>query len=179
MAITYNIRRLDPLGLSINLEFIHSDEDKPNWYTMASLPENFTEAQVHEVAEDMAENAALFWQNFVAVEPFVLTESSGTIKNIQVEDTPEFNALYERLEEAWTEDETTKYKSYVKVAYTAEEKARNIRHRRDQQLAITDMEAVSDRSPSTEIINYRQALRDITDQETFPNSVVWPIKPIG
>ena len=44
---------------------------------------------------------------------------------------------------------------------------------------ITDMEAVSDRTPSTEILNYRQALRDITSQETFPNSVIWPIKPIG
>lgn len=179
MAITYNIRRLDPLGLSMNLEFIHSDEDKPNWYTMASLPENFTEAQVHEVAEDMAENAALFWQNFVAVEPFVLTESTKTIKDIQVEDSPEFNNLYERLEEVWTEDETTRYKSFNKIPYTAEEKARNIRLRRDQQIVITDMEAVSDRSPSQEMLDYRQALRDITDQDTFPNSVIWPIKPIG
>lgn len=179
MAITYNIRRLDPIGLSINLEYIHSDDSLPNWYTMASLPENFTEAQVHQVAEDMAENAALFWQTYTAVEPLVLTESSKTIKDIQVEDSPEFNNLYERLNEVWTEDETTKYKSWEKVPYTAEEKARNIRLRRDQQLHITDMEAVSDRTPSTEILNYRQALRDITNQETFPNSVIWPIKPIG
>jgi len=179
MAITYNIRRLDPLGLSMNLEYIHDNDSLPNWYTMASLPENFTEAQVHEVAEDMAENASLFWQNYSAVEPFVLSESSKTIKDIQVEDTPEFNNLYERLQEVWTEDETTRYKGWQTVAYTAEEKARNIRQRRDQQLNITDMEAVSDRTPSTEILNYRQALRDITNQETFPNSVVWPIKPIG
>ena len=72
MAITYNIRRLDPLGLSMNLEFIHDDESLPNWYSMASLPENFTEPQLHQVAEDMAENAALFWQSYTAVEPFVL-----------------------------------------------------------------------------------------------------------
>ena len=41
------------------------------------------------------------------------------------------------------------------------------------------MEAVSDRNISQEMLDYRQALRDITDQETFPNSVIWPIKPIG
>ena len=30
---------------------------------------------------------------------------------------------------------------------------------------------------SSEMATYRQALRDITDQVGFPNTVVWPVKP--
>jgi len=30
---------------------------------------------------------------------------------------------------------------------------------------------------SAEMATYRQALRDITAQEGFPHSVVWPAKP--
>ena len=37
---------------------------------------------------------------------------------------------------------------------------------------------LSDRTPSEEIIAYRQALRDIPSQEGFPNNITWPMKPI-
>lgn len=177
--ITYEIRRLNELNNSLNIRYTNSNEELPEFHCMATLPLNFTEEQVHAVCVEYAEDAALFWQGWQDTEKFTLEKTSGTIKDIQVEDSPEFNALYERIEPSWTEDNDTKFKSWVKVPYSAEEKARNIRHRRDQQLAVTDMEAVSDRNISQEMLDYRQALRDITDQETFPNSVIWPIKPIG
>ena len=54
---------------------------------------------------------------------------------------------------------------------------RNIRERRNSLLAQTDYLALSDNTLSTEMATYRQALRDITNQEGFPYSVTWPSKP--
>jgi hypothetical protein len=36
---------------------------------------------------------------------------------------------------------------------------------------------LSDVTMSAAMTTYRQALRDITDQEGFPYSVTWPTKP--
>jgi len=68
------------------------------------------------------------------------------------------------------------------VGYTVESKPqdeaeRNVRSKRDQLLAETDWMALSDVTMSSEMTTYRQALRDITDQEGFPYSVTWPTKP--
>lgn len=52
-----------------------------------------------------------------------------------------------------------------------------IRQKRNKLLAETDWWAVQDRTMSQDEIDYRQALRDITDQPTFPDSVVWPQLP--
>ena len=54
---------------------------------------------------------------------------------------------------------------------------RNIRERRNSLIAQTDYLALSDNTLSTEMATYRQALRDITNQEGFPYSVTWPSKP--
>jgi len=56
-------------------------------------------------------------------------------------------------------------------------KAASIRRERDSLLAATDWMALSDVTMSAEMATYRQALRDITAQEGFPHSVVWPTKP--
>ena len=52
-----------------------------------------------------------------------------------------------------------------------------IRAERDALLAGTDIYGLSDMTMTPEMIAYRQALRDITDQATFPDSVDWPIAP--
>ena len=59
-------------------------------------------------------------------------------------------------------------------ALTSEELAAEHRAKRNNLLAETDWWAVQDRIMSQAEIDYRQALRDITDQPTFPDSVVWP-----
>jgi hypothetical protein len=50
---------------------------------------------------------------------------------------------------------------------------------RNQQLAETDWWAVSDRTMTQAEIDYRQALRDITSLESWPNLRLedWPTKP--
>ena len=59
----------------------------------------------------------------------------------------------------------------------AEEASSNVRNRRDALLMETDWMALSDNTMAPEWMSYRQSLRDITAQEGFPFSVVWPTKP--
>jgi hypothetical protein len=53
----------------------------------------------------------------------------------------------------------------------------NIRNHRDQLLQATDWQALSDNTMGEAMTTYRQALRDVPDQDGFPFSVVWPTKP--
>lgn len=60
----------------------------------------------------------------------------------------------------------------------AEYNLERLRTKRDQLLVETDYWALSDMpSMTTEQINYRQALRDITDNYSSLDTVVWPTKP--
>lgn len=52
-----------------------------------------------------------------------------------------------------------------------------MRHIRDTLIAETDVWALSDRTMTAEQTAYRQALRDITDQDGFPEDITWPTKP--
>lgn len=54
---------------------------------------------------------------------------------------------------------------------------RQVRAMRNNLLAATDWWASSDLTMTQEQIDYRQALRDITSQEGFPENVVFPTKP--
>ena len=58
-----------------------------------------------------------------------------------------------------------------------DERATKARTLRDVWLAETDWTALSDRTMKPEMAAYRQALRDVTNQEGFPYAVDWPIKP--
>lgn len=51
------------------------------------------------------------------------------------------------------------------------------RHLRDTLLKETDFWALSDVTMTDEMRAYRQALRDLPDQQGFPHNVVWPTKP--
>lgn len=57
------------------------------------------------------------------------------------------------------------------------EAAAKVRNERNKLIADTDWMALSDNTMTPEWASYRQALRDITAQEGFPYSVIWPTKP--
>ena len=57
--------------------------------------------------------------------------------------------------------------------------ANNIRNRRNNLIKESDWRAVSDRQLEPEWKEYRQALRDISEQEGFPHDVEWPVDPDG
>ena len=68
------------------------------------------------------------------------------------------------------------------IGYTVENKPQDqaedaVRNRRNKLIADTDWMALSDNTMTPEWASYRQALRDITEQEGFPYSVIWPTKP--
>ena len=65
--------------------------------------------------------------------------------------------------------------------YLPEDRAREIRLERDTLLRESDFSQLEDAPIDLSTLSvwrsYRQALRDITNQETFPESVDWPVKP--
>ena len=68
------------------------------------------------------------------------------------------------------------------VGYTVENKPQDqaqeaVRNKRNRLLADTDWMALSDNTMTPAWASYRKALRDITAQEGFPYSVIWPTKP--
>ena len=88
---------------------------------------------------------------------------------------------------AYTNDvgeEVTVTKAEQEAEYTArkaEEKATAIRTERDAKLAECDWMVIKAAETgvalATEWATYRQALRDVTAQTTFPDEVTWPNKP--
>lgn len=51
------------------------------------------------------------------------------------------------------------------------------RAKRDSLLKETDHFGLSDVTMSAEMTTYRQALRDVPQQEGFPSTITWPTKP--
>ena len=81
-----------------------------------------------------------------------------------------------------TEDGVTTTKAQHEAAYQATLDANTAeRHRatRDSKLAETDWHGMSDVTMSSEMTTYRQALRDITAHDNWPNlgDDDWPTKP--
>ena len=81
-----------------------------------------------------------------------------------------------------TEDGVTTTKAEHEAAYQATldaNTATSNRSTRDAKLAETDWHGMSDVTMSSEMTTYRQALRDITAHENWPNleDADWPTKP--
>ena len=66
---------------------------------------------------------------------------------------------------------------YDKNAAIAAEKMITLRNVRDKKLSETDWWAGSDLTMTQAQTDYRQALRDITDNATSLDDVTWPTKP--
>ena len=66
---------------------------------------------------------------------------------------------------------------YDNDAAVAEGNLIALRNQRDRLIAETDWWASSDLTMTSAQTNYRQALRDITDNYTSLDDVVWPEKP--
>ena len=77
----------------------------------------------------------------------------------------------------WTKTWNIVEKTPEELAEWIESKANQVRSQRDMLMSQTDYLALSDNTLSPEMAAYRQALRDITTQEGFPESVSWPTKP--
>lgn len=89
----------------------------------------------------------------------------------------EWGPVPELQEGAWVLLPTVREYSEEQIAERDAAKAAEVRSQRAALLAETDWMALSDVTMSPEMADYRQALRDITDQVGFPHTVEWPVKP--
>ena len=78
---------------------------------------------------------------------------------------------------AWVYVPSVRPLSVEQLAARTASRASGIRAERDTLLAATDWTALSDVTMSPEMAAYRQALRDVTAQPGFPDTVTWPAKP--
>lgn len=87
------------------------------------------------------------------------------------------NAMPHQQGDQWIIGWTVSSKTAEEQQAYTDRLAASARSKRDSLLAETDWMALSDVTMSAEMATYRQALRDITDQQGFPSSVTWPTKP--
>ena len=80
--------------------------------------------------------------------------------------------MFADTEEATKSEQETTYQATLDA-----EAATAVRSERDRKLAETDWMALSDVTMSDEWKTYRQSLRDVPQQETFPTTVTWPEEP--
>ena len=90
--------------------------------------------------------------------------------------TPEGNIPFTAQEETEWEAREAAWN-----ARADERKAAEVREERDSLLVASDWVVTKAIDTSTNIPvswkNYRQGLRNITNQEGFPNDITWPTKP--
>mgnify|MGYP000919686325 CR=1 FL=1 len=175
--IAYNITKVDTVLGYIQVSY--QCDGHEDYWVQKYLPKGADEAAIHQIAVEAAEEAQQYWDERAVDTPLVLEETSGQIKPVVLATEPVYNVASEYLDLSWDESGDVRQQVYAIKEYNVQLKGSNIRSKRDALLAETDADALADRSLTEETKAYRQALRDITDQETFPNSVVWPIKPIG
>lgn len=84
------------------------------------------------------------------------------------------------FQEYTDEDGVTHSVADQQAAYDAQNTATlaaSERAKRDSLLKETDHFGLSDVTMSAEMTTYRQALRDVPQQEGFPSTITWPTKP--
>ena len=101
----------------------------------------------------------------------------------------DFNSMFRKITGATADDEAIESSDPAKFGVTWSqvsakltelqnaEPMRLLREERDRRLAETDWWASSDLTMTQAQTDYRQALRDITDNATSLDDVTWPTKP--
>ena len=92
---------------------------------------------------------------------------------------PQYDAATHRLMSSISNVDGVWKRTWSTVSLEPSLVEENLRAKRNKLLAETDFYALSDVTMSTEMTTYRQALRDITAHENWPNleEADWPTKP--
>lgn len=176
--ITYKILQYNLVEKWAQIRY--SKPNEPDFFLQTILEDgDFSEDALHADCAERASEAQEYWAARRATAEVTLESDEGNVGNIVVEDIPEFDILTQECQRVKTVDGDTTTYSWNIVALTDEAIGMNIRMQRDDLLHHTDHHALQDRGTMTAaMIAYRQALRDITDQEGYPLSVTWPTEPI-
>ena len=174
--VNYEIKRVD--ANTLQAWIVYTKEGHQPFHHPIGLGEGFTEADVHAAAKSRAhvEAACHYWsRDQLSVD---ITETTGQTKTVVLEPQPEYNFSTHYAEETVTETDEEIIVGWTIWERSEESIAADVRRRRDDLLRMTDAWGFQDRNMTPEMAAYRQALRDIPQQEGFPHTVTWPIQPI-
>lgn len=174
--IKYEIISFSTKLLSMQVKY--SLEGKPDFITRMAIDTPITEEGVHAVAKRQATQAEFFWEREAEAETFTPTELTGETKRTIVVPKGDYDPAVETLVEQVIEEDDVILVKFVGVPLTEGEKATYARNKRNALLHATDNMALVDRPMSEEVAAYREALRDLPQQEGFPNDISWPVMPI-
>ena len=179
--IQYEILSVD---LVLNeMQVKYSEEGKDDCFLWIGFGEhpNVDEDYLHAEAKKGAQEASTQWKDYEErkklSEDFTLNSKTGVAKPWVFEDPPEYNDLVYEIEAVITEEEEVMRRSWRLIELTDDQRSSAVRIRRSALLKETDIQCLTDRTPTEELIAYRQALRDVPQQEGFQRSVTWPIAP--
>lgn len=175
MYKNYEIKLIDTTERMVLFKF--TKEDFRPYITRRYYEGALSEEKLLNLAKDAQIEAAIFYKREDTAPEFTPENWTGTLKDIEVDINPDYDPDSQYLEETWEETETARTRTFTVHNLSDEDKASAIRLKRDELLKETDNTALADRTLSSEMATYRQALRDLTTQETFPTSVTWPVKP--
>jgi hypothetical protein len=138
----------------------------------------------YTLAELLSDNPATSFPKNISAE---LRESFG-VYEVDYEGAPEYNPKTHRVEHSalpslvngkWMLTKKVVAKTQEQIDSDTAGKAAQVRAERNVKLTSTDWTQGKDiaDSVSSQWATYRQALRDLTDQEGFPYTIEWPTKP--
>jgi hypothetical protein len=177
MYTNYEILHIDTTEEMVVIKFM--EEGRTDYVTRRYYKDEINDEIITALVEHAQTEAHAFYHRDVESVAFTPLSWTGSMRDLIMEDIPHYNPSFEKLEESWVETEESRTRVLTVVELTETEKAEQVLAKREELLAATDINALSDRVMPDALIKYRQALRDITDQEGYPNSVVWPIAPLG
>ena len=174
--VNYEILEADAVNNRVQVKY--SKTDKPDFFVQIGLQDGFTANDCHEHAIAQVEQAERYWAKMDSANTIVLDTTSGVVKDHVFVDAPSYDFATQWIEETVEESNTTITHSWNVIDKSESDFALDVRKKRNDLLKLTDTWAFSDRTMSEAMTAYRQALRDIPDQEGFPTTVVWPVQPI-
>ena len=150
MEYSYEILKIEPRHKFLSVRYFKEGKDD---FFKNFNPVSFADADIEALIQNHFTYVKEHWEYQDTVDESVTTLEVGSTGDLTyAEPTP--------------------------VVQSDEEKAQNLRGQRNWMLLETDWMMLSDSgTPSQAWLDYRQALRDVTSQEGFPNTVTWPTKP--
>ena len=113
--------------------------------------------------------------------PDVMTEAIASEFNLipfTDDEKPSYDELTEKIVfGGFVQRDGSWYRTFEVQRKELGQAIEEVRAHRDKLLAQSDSFMLSDRDIDPRIADYRQALRDITDQDGYPYSVEWPNAP--
>lgn len=194
MDYSYTINKVLPKSEFMSVTY--SADGYPD-YRKNFNPVEFTQENLVRLIEEYAPHVVLFWERQAShPEDYSLEGGTGSAEalNIEqvafthaptIEEQPEYDVFTQYVTMNPIENPMQKTVGWTVHDFNEEEQAgflraysEDISQERNRLLAETDHWVLADTdSPTPAQLEYRQALRDIPQQEGFPKNIVWPTKP--